>query len=146
MWHYKTQILVIALRTSCINLQMVYKKFCFTFKITWMCKQDSRCNSSVDVVSSTWTGWPRNHSSIAGGNKSCEIPPKQSICNTSGAHSTFCSMGSKDSFPELKRHGHEADHSPTSNAKLIMHESITPFPMCPHGMHRDNFFIFIFHY
>jgi len=55
-------------------------------------------------------------------------------------------MGIRDFFPELKRHGHEAEHSPLSNAKLRMHESIPPFPVCPHGMHRDNFFIFIFHY
>jgi hypothetical protein len=63
-----------------------------------------------------------------------------------GVHPTFSSMGSRGSFPGLKWHGHEADHSPPTNVKLRRHESIPPFPMSPYGMHSDNFFTFLFYY
>jgi hypothetical protein len=40
------------------------------------------------------------------------------VHNSSGAHPASYSMGTKGSFPGVKRPGREADHSPPSNAEV----------------------------
>jgi hypothetical protein len=54
------------------------------------------------------------------------------VQNGSGAHPAFNAMGTRGSFPGVKRPGREADHSPPSNAEvkecveLYLHSPNTP--------------------
>jgi hypothetical protein len=54
------------------------------------------------------------------------------VHNGSGAHQASCPMGTRGSFPGVKRPGHEADHSPLSSVKvkewlaLYLHSPNTP--------------------
>jgi hypothetical protein len=54
------------------------------------------------------------------------------VQNGSGAHPASYSMGTRDSFPGVKRSGREADHSPPSSVEvnecveLYLHSPSTP--------------------
>ena len=61
-----------------------------------------------------------------------------------GAHPASCSMGTVGSvcFQQLM---HDSDLTPQSSAKIKIEWSFTSAPpVCPHGMHKDNFTYCVF--
>lgn len=58
------------------------------------------------------------------------------IQSGSGAHPASCSMGTTNSFPGVKRPGHEADHLPSSYAKVTKEWSYSSTP--PVFLHRKT--------
>jgi hypothetical protein len=62
--------------------------------------------------------------------------PHYGVQNSSGAHPASYPMGTRDSFPGVKRPGNEADHSLPSSAevkeyvKLYLHSPIRPVVWC----------------
>jgi hypothetical protein len=69
----------------------------------------------------------------------------QCVHNGSGAHPASCPMGTRGSFPWIKRPGREADHSPPSSAEvkewveLYLYSPGTPSWRGAQLRHRDNF-------